>query len=241
MTAAKGHPKFRKASRAAQEAARVSIPLTVRLHALPHRMHGCFDAMLESFLRAIGRADLLNPVAFCVKELVLNAEKANIKRLYFSERGLDPHDPAHERRAMRDFRDDMAREAERYTRLLKERGMVIRVTYHRTPRGLRIAVRNTAAISARECRRVRERIRAADCFGSLEDALDAVADSEEAAGLGIFLIVGILKSIGLEASCFSIEAGKQETVATITLPAGHSEPTPQVASANGPSRASSMV
>ncbi|HET6485842.1 MAG TPA: HDOD domain-containing protein, partial [Spirochaetia bacterium] len=55
-------------------------------------------------------------------------------------------------------------------------------------------------------------------FSSLEEAFSTVLDSSEGAGLGIVILVLMMKKIGLSEDCFSIDAEDGETVASITIP-----------------------
>ena len=72
-----------------QKAALRSIPLTFRLTSLPHESHALLDRILEAYLVELGQERILEPLSYCLKELIVNAQKANTKRLYFEEKGLD--------------------------------------------------------------------------------------------------------------------------------------------------------
>ncbi len=72
-----------------QKAALRSIPLTFHLTSLPHDAHALLDRILEAYLVELGQERLLEPLSYCVKELIINAQKANTKRLFFEEKGLD--------------------------------------------------------------------------------------------------------------------------------------------------------
>ena len=72
-----------------QKAALRSIPLTFRLTSLPHESHALLDRILEAYLVELGQERILEPLSYCLKELIINAQKANTKRLYFEEKGLD--------------------------------------------------------------------------------------------------------------------------------------------------------
>ena len=66
--------------------------------------------------------------------------------------------------------------------------------------------------------RVYDRIARSRAFETMEEALSTVIDDSEGAGLGIVILVLMLKKIGLDEDSFDIDVEKGETVARITLP-----------------------
>ncbi len=87
-----------------QKAALRGIPLGFRLHRPPHEAHGLLDRILETWLAELGQERLQEPLSYCLKELINNAWKANAKRIYFEEKGLDIRSEADYELGMRDFR-----------------------------------------------------------------------------------------------------------------------------------------
>ena len=106
-----------------QKAALRSIPLTFRLTSLPHESHALLDRILEVYLEELGQEQILEPLSYCLKELIINAQKANTKRLYFEEKGLDIRSDEHYEQGMRDFRRESVERLEHWLGLLKESGL----------------------------------------------------------------------------------------------------------------------
>jgi putative nucleotidyltransferase with HDIG domain len=201
-----------------QKAALRSIPLTFRLTSLPHESHALLDRILEVYLEELGQEQILEPLSYCLKELIINAQKANTKRLYFEEKGLDIQIEEHYDEGMRDFRRESAERLEHWLGLLKERGLVIGVTFHTTGGCLAISVRNSAELTSREQTRIFDRIARARAFHSFVEALAQPLDSSEGAGLGILILLQFLKRIGLGEEAFAIETRNGETVASLAIP-----------------------
>jgi hypothetical protein len=130
-----------------QKAALRSIPLTFRLTSLPHESHALLDRILEVYLEELGQEKILEPLSYCLKELIINAQKANTKRLYFQEKGLDILNEQDYETGMRDFRRESAERLEHWLGQLKEKGLVIGVTFHTTGGSLAISVRNSAELT----------------------------------------------------------------------------------------------
>ena len=71
------------------QAARNSIPLTIKTFTLPHETEVYLEDILVVFLQELGQEKLKDPLAYCLRELAVNAKKANTKRVFFREKGLD--------------------------------------------------------------------------------------------------------------------------------------------------------
>ena len=201
-----------------QKAAVRSLPLTFRLTSLPHEFHARLDRILEAYLVELGQEKILEPLSYCLKELIINAQKANTKRLFFEEKGLDILDDADYERGMESFRAESAERLPHWIELLRQRQMTIGVTFHASGGNLSIRVVNPAELTPREQNRIYDRITRARAFHSFVEALAQPIDSSEGAGLGIMILLQFLKRIGLGEEAFGIEAREGHTVAGITIP-----------------------
>ncbi|MDA3851126.1 MAG: HDOD domain-containing protein, partial [Spirochaetaceae bacterium] len=70
----------------------------------------------------------------------------------------------------------------------------------------------------KEQMRVYDRIARARAFVSLEEAFAEVLDDSEGAGLGIVILILMLKKLGLDEESFDIEGDHGETTAILTIP-----------------------
>jgi len=50
------------------------------------------EEVLDVFLGELGQKKLKDYIVYCLRELAVNAKKANTKRVYFDSRGLDIDD-----------------------------------------------------------------------------------------------------------------------------------------------------
>jgi len=201
-----------------QRAALRSVPLTFKLTSLPHGSHALLDRILEIYLVELGQERILEPLSYCLKELIANAQKANTKRLYFEEKGLDITRAEDYERGMRGFRAEMTLHLEHWLERLRSRQLFISVTFHTTSGNLAISVRNSAELTAGEQARIYDRIARARAYQSFVEALAAPLDSREGAGLGILILLQFLKRLGLGEEAFSIEARDGTTIASVLIP-----------------------
>src|SRR4030042_284361 len=80
---------------------------------------------------------------------------------------------------------------------LKELGLYVKVVFQTRNRALTITVRNNVEITRKEQIRVFDRLARSRAFTSLEEAFATVLDNSEGAGLGIVILVLMMKKIGL--------------------------------------------
>ncbi len=200
------------------QAARSAVPLTVRSFTLPHETEIYLEEILGLFLKELGQDRLKDPLAYCLRELAVNAKKANTKRVYFTERGLSLGNPDDYKEGMRDFKQETLDNIQHYLEKQKEAGLYIKVIFHTKGGRLDLYVCNNTTITRDEQIRVHDRIARSRQFESLEEAMTTVLDDSEGAGLGIVILVLMLKKIGLDEDAFDIDVRGDETVARIVIP-----------------------
>ena len=200
--------------RAVQDA----IPLTFKTYTLPHETEIYLDKVLENFLTEFGQEKLKEPLSYCLRELAVNAKKANTKRVYFQEKKLDLNKDVDYDFGMKTFKQETFDNIQHYLQRQKELGLYIKIVFQTRGKTLSIMVRNNVEITKKEQIRVYDRLARSRAFSSLEEAFATVLDSSEGAGLGIVILVLMMKKIGLSEDCFAIESQDGETVASITVP-----------------------
>jgi len=201
-----------------KRAAHDAIPLTFKTYTLPHETEIYLDKVLENFLVELGQERLKEPLSYCLRELAVNAKKANTKRVYFQEKKLDLGKDLDYELGMKTFKQETFDNLQYYLQKQKEAGLYIKVVFQTKGKTLSIMVRNNVEITRKEQIRVFDRLARSRAFSSLEEAFATVLDSSEGAGLGIVILVLMMKKIGLSEDCFSIDSDGGETTATITVP-----------------------
>jgi HD-like signal output (HDOD) protein len=203
-----------------KKAVQSGIPLAVTTFTLPHEIEIYMEQVLAAFIRQAGHEKLRDYLVYCVRELAGNAKKANTKRVYFAERGLDLSNPADYREGMLRFKEDTLNDIARYLRLQKEQGLYIKLVLQVKNNTVYIEVRNNAAVTKPELIRIHDKMARSRQFGSLDEALAQVLDNTEGAGLGLVILALMLKKMGLDEECFDILGTGGETVARLVIPLG---------------------
>ncbi|MBN2628828.1 MAG: HDOD domain-containing protein [Spirochaetales bacterium] len=201
-----------------KKAIRLSLPLTITTYKLPRETEEQLEEILGIYLQELSLGNYKDPLAYCMKELAVNAKKANTKRVYFEEKDLDIEDMIDYKRGMIGFKEDTLSNLEYYLNLQKEKGFYIKFTFIVAGGMLRVTIRNNVEINRTEQMRVYDRIARARAFNSLEEAFAEVLDDSEGAGLGIVILVLMLKKMGFDEDAFEIEGEGGETVASLIIP-----------------------
>jgi len=194
------------------------IPLTITTYTLPHEIEVYLEEVLEAFLKELGQEKLKDYLSYSLRELAVNAKKANTKRVYFMERGLDLNNPEDYKLGMANFKQETMANIGHYLQLQKEKGLYIKVILHVKAQIINLEVRNNVAITKTELIRIHDKLARSRQYNSLEEALTQVLDDSEGAGLGLVILVLMLKKIGLDEDCFDIVASDSETIARISIP-----------------------
>jgi putative nucleotidyltransferase with HDIG domain len=201
-----------------KRAAHNAISLNILTYTLPHDIEVYTEEILNVFLTELGQEKLQDYLVYCLRELAVNAKKANTKRVYFDSRGLDIDDPDQYEEGMTNFKQDTIENIAWYLQKQKEKGYYIKIIFQAKGSNIILEVRNNVQINKKEYVRIHDKIARSRQYTSLEEAMQQVLDPSEGAGLGLVILVLMLKKIGLNEECFDIWAEAGETIARITVP-----------------------
>ena len=162
-----------------KRAVRNSVPLTIKTFTLPHETELQLEQILEIFLGEFGQSQIKDRIAYCLRELAVNAKKANTKRVYFKEKALDINNDIDYAQGMISFKEDTLSNIDFYLQKQKDEGLYIKVVFQAKGKTFILSVKNNAEISRKEQIRVYDRIARSRAFESLEEALSTVLDESE--------------------------------------------------------------
>ena len=195
-----------------------ALPLTITTFTLSREMEVYIEEVVTVFLRLAGQEKLEDYVVYCVHELAANAKKANTKRVYFSEEGLDLSNLDDYREGMEHFKEKTLGNISHYLRLQKQQGLYVKLIIQMQENIIQIEIRNNAAVTRTELIRIHDRLARSRQYNNLDEALSQVLDDSEGAGLGLVILVLMLKKMGLDEDCFDIRSNANETIARIMIP-----------------------
>ena len=194
------------------------LPLTITTFTLPREIEVYIEEVLTIFLKMSGQENLKDYIFYCLQELASNAKKANTKRVYFTELGLDLFNADHYRKGMEDFKETTLGNIDHFLQLQKEKGLYIKLILQIHENIIQFEIRNNVAITRNELIRIHDRLARSRQYSDLNEALTQVLDDSEGAGLGLVILVLMLKKIGLDEDCFDIRSNDKETIARLMVP-----------------------
>lgn len=176
---------------------------------------------VESILDKNERPQLVTTAYTILKELVINGCKANQKRIFFDERGLDITDPQDYVQGIAEYKkifsEDMALE---YGLKARTRGYYVIIDFNFDSTGMTLEVINNTPIARQEETSIRERLKRAMGYNDIAEFYmdQAMEGDSEGAGLGIALIIILLKGENVDPNFFRIIIEEDRTIARLEIP-----------------------
>ncbi len=200
-----------------RKAIETEAPLLITTFTLPHEMELYINEVVSCFLRELNQEYIIQYILYCVNELTSNAKKANTKRIYFQEKNLDINNETQYKIGMQNFKQETLDNINHYLLLQKERGLYVKVLIHKRNKKMKIEIKNNSPLTVFEYKRIHDKIARAGKYETVEDAFSQILDSSEGAGLGIIIMILMLRKIGLSEESFQFFTENGETTTRIIL------------------------
>jgi len=171
--------------------------------------------------RELSKHDLqyiIYSVITILRELIVNALKANAKRIFFQTNNLDINDPADYRNGIEKFKEEIVGDFDAIKNDILNSDLGINLRISEESDSLHFFVKNSVPIIPAELDRINMRIAIAAQQSNFSEIYDTIEDETEGAGLGIAIIVMFLKSMGIDSSTFAIRSDDQKTIASFKIP-----------------------
>jgi len=194
--------------------------LTVTSYGYLAEERAYIDKVLNRYLGEMGMHRLMGNLGYCIHELAGNAHKANLKRIYFQEKGLDITDASDYRFGMQWFKGEVLDRPEHFSSRQRERGLYVKFHFHVQGEVLKIVIRNNVKLVPEEKRRIRAKFKLAKSAYNLADAYGAAEDYSEGSGLGIVMLNIMLRNMGFRDRSFRIYGKNGETISFLSLDVG---------------------
>ena len=155
-----------------------------------------------------------------LNELISNAVKANLKRAFFEKNGFRFDDPESYNRGVEAFK-------KKYTKIYKDKDyyaqlekldLIITVQIDLDQDRLLIRVENNSILMADEERRVRANLAGAMHSENLMEFGIHYGDDLEGEGLGLAMVVQMIKHLGFNPDYFRVFSKDNRTVARLEIP-----------------------
>lgn len=176
--------------------------------------------ILEYVFHRAQREDLIYPVFSSIKELTTNAIKANIKKILIDEGNIsDPTDPYEVVSVIKSVLNE--KDLLSYGAKCEKAGLSIRIHFNISDSEFSIRVIDPFPLSREQEIRINEKIQRAYGYDDLAICyLENPDPFAEGMGLGLAMVVVLLKGSGISPDCFSVTSDNygKKTIAKITIP-----------------------
>ncbi len=196
----------------------LQLPIEMTSYTLPRNTEAYIRGILEIFLEECHQNHLKEYLNFCLSELLTNAKKANTKRVYFQEKGLDINNPEDYEKGMENFKMDTLTNIDHYLELQKKAGLYIKLSLRILSDKIYIEIRNNSKLTVFEKERIQQKLDSVQQYKEMDEVFTNVLDQSEGAGLGIIIIILMLQKVGLSKENYQVLSEDDETVTRIILP-----------------------
>ncbi|HNX24242.1 MAG TPA: HDOD domain-containing protein [Spirochaetota bacterium] len=177
------------------------------------------NTLILRILSFQGNIFLLETLITIVREIVFNAFKANLKRIYFEKSGININDSEKYEIAMQNFKEDYLYNLDEIeAEITTNQNYYIQISFEQKDGILIISVFNNVQIVKEEYSRIMLRIQQSKISQNLADAYNDVYDPTEGAGLGLVLMVFLLKNSGIGADNLSITHDSNGITVSVKIP-----------------------
>lgn len=177
------------------------------------------NSILVKILSNQGNIFLLETLITIIREIVFNAFKANLKRLYFHKSGVDLNDKKKYTILMQNFKDEYLYKLDEIEEeITSQDNYHIQINFKKSDNSLKITIFNNVTIIEEEYNRIKTRLEQAKKYQNLADAYNDIYDATEGAGLGLALMVFLLKNSGIGVDNLIITPDNKGVTVSLNIP-----------------------
>jgi len=176
------------------------------------------NSLIAKILAKIDLIFLLDTVITILREVILNAVKANAKRLFFENLELDINDHEVYQNGMKKFKDTVINDLECISNDLDSSNYRILMKMKKDKNGFQILINNNVKMLPGEIDRVNFRINTAIESEDFSEAYQHVYDPSEGAGLGITLTILLLKNAGIDPQAYRVWSENNSVTTSLSIP-----------------------
>lgn len=174
--------------------------------------------VLAKILEKYQKEEIFTAIFSSIKELIANSMKANAKKILLEEGNIDNPDDYME--VVEKLRTILNEDALlEYGIKAKSKRLSTRIHFHTKNNRLIIRVINNIPLTPKDLERIQERITKSAQYDSIaEFYLENPDPAAEGMGLGLSMVVVLLKSVNIDYRNFTMNTDNNKTYATFSIP-----------------------
>ena len=175
--------------------------------------------VLNFILKEIKKNFLLEEISYFLREFVTNANKSNLKRIYFKFLSLNIDDPKSYQQGMQTFAKDLHDKLNLLSLDFNKYSLYTKVSYQLKYNVLTVKVKNSSIPTPQEIERIRDMIQESKHIRDIAEAYQNLSDMTEGTGMGLITSMLMLRSMGLDESAYKITVDKnnRETIVSVDI------------------------
>jgi HD-like signal output (HDOD) protein len=193
-------------------------PFFIKFFYLNDEVLNLIKEALFIFLNHIDRLELKETLYNVIREILSNSIKANLKRSYFFFKGKNINDADDYKMLMKNFDESIKVFNKKFPERMKKEKRYVMLRLFYDGHNINIDVKNNSAIIDEEMKEVEIRVKKAKDFISMSDLFDAHFNDKEGPGLGIGMLIYLLKNEGIDEDSFTIKTDGESTYTQIKIP-----------------------
>lgn len=175
-------------------------------------------ATLNHISDKLGKSYLAEYLFVILKEMLINSIRACAKRHYFKINRLDIYSSKDYDLGIEKFKDEVILNWSEKKDFLKDSEYYVKLSFFYDQDGIKILISNNVSLLPIEETRIKTRLEAANKYNSILEAFQDFSDTQESAGLGIVMVILLLKNLGLSRDSLKIYSEKNQTFTEINIP-----------------------
>lgn len=173
---------------------------------------------LRSILEVLKQENMFIHLEYVINELAANASKANSKRLYFKEIGMDINNPDEYEKGIKNFKDDVFKDFKAFEQVHRDHNSSIKVTFKKEDQYLQIQMSNNSPLLQAEIERIADNLQISHKFEDLTDIFTHNFDATEGKGFGIVIILLMLRKLNLTEQAITFQNIGDSSLSSIAIP-----------------------
>ncbi|MCB1320615.1 MAG: HDOD domain-containing protein, partial [Leptospiraceae bacterium] len=153
-----------------------------------------------------------------LKEILSNCSKANAKRIFFEQSGVDINDAEQYKKLIPQFSRSVLKEWEVFHQQNQKSNYYIHINILKHNDSLEFMVENNAGILPQEWKRIQSKMDSFKKYDDISEAFSEIRDESEGAGLGIFFTLSLLSNAGIPPENYQLISSDGKTQTRIKIP-----------------------
>lgn len=174
--------------------------------------------VLKTILKELKQENFFVHLEYVLNELVINAGKANAKRLYFKSLELDIENKEDYKNGIRNFYEDVIENSDKFETEQLNNKNFININFKSDNKSLTIRIINNSPLIPIESERITEKLQKAKEFEDLTDVFSLSFNCDEGKGLGLIISLLMLRKLNLNENSLSFKNEGNFGVTTLKIP-----------------------